>query len=90
MLEHVKSPAPKTISGVRTANLRLVIECRRCSHLVAYYQTQLHRLLDRIKDMSLADLERRAVCGICCGRNPLISARLHDERVRTIGLHESR
>jgi hypothetical protein len=57
--------------------------------VVAYYQTQLNRLLDRIKDMSLVDLERRTVCGICGARDPLISVKVHDEPVRTPGLHES-
>lgn len=40
--EVIMEGEPKTISGVRNANLRLVIECRRCSNLRAFYQTQLN------------------------------------------------
>ena len=81
---------PKTISGVRNANLRLVIECRRCSNLRAFYQSQLNRFLDQVKDMTLDDLGRRSVCGICGGRNPLVTAKHHDEEIKTEGLWRER
>ena len=74
---------PKTISGVRNANLRLVIECQRCTKLGAYYQTTLNRYLDRVGDMTLDDLRRRARCGICGAKGALVTAKYHDEEVRT-------
>lgn len=73
---------PKTIGAVRDANMRLVVKCRRCLHFAAFYQTPLNRFLDRARDMTLDDLRRRSVCGICGGRNPLVMASATTRRSR--------
>lgn len=84
-----------TLREVLHANKRLTIECVvwGCANMHAAYQSQLVRWIDRVGDMTLAELSRRAYCRRCqtAGRRrvkPLISVKDNAEEPRTAGLWE--